>query len=112
MQSNSVQAGDIALIPFPYSDLTTQKKRPVLVLSHADARGDFICLAITSKQTLHNALLLNADDCTPALPKTSWIRLDKIFTLNSAQVIQIFGEISPSKFEKLPNQFCQTLFPL
>jgi hypothetical protein len=34
--------GDLALIPFPYSDPTAYKKRPVLVLTGPDRHDDFI----------------------------------------------------------------------
>lgn len=45
----TLEAGVIALIPFPFSDLSSFKRRPVLVLRGPDNAGDFICLAITSK---------------------------------------------------------------
>lgn len=32
---------DIVQIPFPYSDLSHQKRRPVLLLTAPDAFGDF-----------------------------------------------------------------------
>ena len=40
--------GDLVLIPFPFSDLNTTKKRPVLVLTKPDHHGDFVGLAVTS----------------------------------------------------------------
>ncbi|MCG1012537.1 type II toxin-antitoxin system PemK/MazF family toxin [Tepidanaerobacter sp. GT38] len=46
--------GDILLIPIPYSDLTSNKKRPVLVLSNDDYNTkteDIIVAAITSNIT-------------------------------------------------------------
>lgn len=46
--------GDIVGLPFPFSDLASQKKRPVLVLTQADYRGDFMGLAITSVLTEGN----------------------------------------------------------
>jgi mRNA interferase MazF len=45
-----LQVGEIILIPFPFTDLSAQKKRPILVISEVDANNDFIALAITSKQ--------------------------------------------------------------
>ncbi len=38
---------DLVLIPFPYADLGSSKKRPVLVLTNPDRHGDFIALAVT-----------------------------------------------------------------
>jgi len=35
-------AGDLVLLPFPFSDLTSAKCRPVLMLTAPDAQGDFL----------------------------------------------------------------------
>ncbi len=42
------EPGDIVLIPFPFSDLSTSKRRPVLALTSPDRHGDFIAVGITS----------------------------------------------------------------
>jgi len=44
--------GDIVLVPFPFTDQTTTKKRPALVISSApynDERPDIILMAVTSQ---------------------------------------------------------------
>jgi mRNA interferase MazF len=46
--------GDILLIPYPYSDLTAIKQRPVLVLSNSyynESHQDIVVAAITSNVT-------------------------------------------------------------
>ena len=44
--------GDIVLIPVPFSDLKSQKQRPVLIISndtYNELTEDIVVLAITSK---------------------------------------------------------------
>jgi mRNA interferase MazF len=78
--------GDIAAIPFPYSDLTTRKKRPVLVITKPDRYGDFVGLAVTSVLSVEKSLAINEESLlTGKLPKESRVRYDKIFTLHGLQ---------------------------
>jgi len=46
----NIQRGDICVLPFPFTDLTGQKKRPALALSSADEFCDIIFAFITTKR--------------------------------------------------------------
>jgi mRNA interferase MazF len=39
--------GDLLLVPFPFTDLSATKRRPVLALTDADSYGDFVALPVT-----------------------------------------------------------------
>lgn len=80
------ERGDLLLIPFPFSDLSAAKKRPVLVLTRPDAYGDFIALAVTSRP--------QTDLVQGSLPLASWIRTDRAVTLNASLVVKGFGRAS------------------
>jgi mRNA interferase MazF len=44
--------GDIILVPFPFTDQSSSKKRPAVIISsarYASERPDFIIMAITSQ---------------------------------------------------------------
>ena len=48
----SYSFGDVVLVPFPFTDQTTTKKRPAVVISSAayhDTRPDLILIAVTSQ---------------------------------------------------------------
>lgn len=78
------QPGEVLLIPFPYTDLTSSKRRPVLVLREADAFGDFLAAAITSQPGHADAIPLNQSDFQEGtLPKLSYLRAKKLYTLNT-----------------------------
>lgn len=100
-------AASIVLIPFPFSDLSGQKKRPALVLTPPDEQGDFLALAITSRSHhVHAVELANCDLVSGRLPLKSWIRTDKIFTLNRSLVLASVGQIKQEKAEAVRSRVC------
>ena len=102
--------GDLVFIPFPYADLQSSKKRPVLVLTDTDRHGDFIGLAVTSVQTPEDAVRIDNDSlATGALPKTSWIRLDKIFTLSEGGIVKVLGTLTATAMENTLHALCKRI---
>ena len=100
--------GDLVFIPFPYSDIKTTKKRPVLVLTAPDRHGDFIGLAVTSVQMDEHAVRIESPDLLQgSLPKTSWIRVDKIFTLAQDSIVKPFGALTSAAMGKVLDRLCR-----
>lgn len=98
--------GDIVLIPFPFSDLSSTKKRPVLVLSNSvynQVHKDFVVAAITSNVTERDYLVLitGEDLAEGQLKVESGIRTDKIFTFSQQIVVKKFGHICPDKMNDI-----------
>ncbi len=105
-----IQPADIVGIPFPYSDMATKKRRPVLVLTMPDDRGDFAGLAVTSVRTEKNAVCIRPEAMKSGkLPKTSWIRYDKIFTLDSSLVKKKYGSLQDEMFSETVQCLCDHL---
>lgn len=102
-----LQVAEIVLIPFPFTDLTAQKKRPILVISEVDENNDFIALAITSKQKESNVVhLTNQQLIAGTLPKESWIRTDKVFTFNTSLVLFSLAVADSETVTKALQQLC------
>ena len=105
-----IQPAEIVGIPFPYSDMSTRKRRPILVLNSPDQRGDFTGLAVTSVLAKEKSFCIRAESMRSGkLPKTSWVRYDKIFTLNSSLVINRYGALQNGVFKKIINRLCDHL---
>ncbi len=101
------ERGDLVLISFPFSDLSAAKKRPVLLLTRPDAYGDFIALAVTSRpQTDHGIALDPADLVQGSLPLASWIRTDRIVTLNASLIVKEFGRVSEAVITAAVSRIC------
>jgi len=105
-----LKSSDIVQIPFPFSDLTHQKRRPVLLLTTPDTFGDFLVAAITSQAGHDDAILLHDDDIIEGrLPKISWIRATRLFSLNRDTVIVTLGSLKPEAFERIHKKICAGL---
>ena len=102
--------GDLVLIPFPFSDLQSTKKRPVMVLTSPDRHADFIGLAVTSVAQPHHAMLVGTTDLLEGtLPEACWIRFDKIFTLSESSIVKTFGAVSPQCLQRVLQGLCSVV---
>ena len=103
----TLERGSIVLIPFPYSDLSSHKKRPVLLVTAPDRHSDFIAAGITSVEQKSDAFLLESSQLLRGrLPRRSWVRTDKLFTLSSGIVIKDFGAVRADAFERILHEIC------
>lgn len=101
------QPTEIVMLPFPFTDLSSIKKRPVLVMTQADDRGDMLVAQITSKSGYLDAVpIVGADVLQGVLPKASFIRSTKIMTVNQSLVVGRFGRITLLKFNELKQRVC------
>lgn len=53
-----LERGDLVLVPVPFSDLSSSKRRPVLAITGMDSYGDFIALPVTSRPQAEHGLPL------------------------------------------------------
>ncbi len=80
--------GELILVPYPFTDLSSKKRRPVMVIRPPDPQGDFIAMPVTSQGYHHNSLSITGQLDKGSLPKPSWVRTDRIVTLNHSLVIK------------------------
>ena len=89
--------GKIVLIPFPFTDLTSTKLRPALVLIEGEA--DCVVAFISSKvpaQPSPTEVLISEDQgefASTGLKRTSVVRLDKVATVSKRLMLGEIGEI-------------------
>jgi mRNA interferase MazF len=91
--------GDIALIPIPFTDLSSHKRRPVIVISKDDyhqATADMIVVAMTSNPatTPYSFSITTADLTIGSLNRPGRVRVDRIYTLAQAPAVRVFGRVN------------------
>ncbi|MEN9376091.1 MAG: hypothetical protein RL710_1248 [Pseudomonadota bacterium] len=103
-----LEAGTIVLIPFPYSDLSNVKKRPVLMLSQPDHQGDFVGMPLTTKRQPSPALQIAAGplNVSGSLVANSWVKTDTVFSLCETQVIKVLGCVAQTERTYCVQQLC------
>ncbi len=103
--------GKIVLLPFPFTDLTTTKRRPALVI--LERPNDIVVMFISSKipkaQEKHHIIIEKNDKDFPitGLKVSSAIYLDKIATISKNLIIGELGQITKRikrKFNKRMNK--------
>lgn len=99
--------GDVVVIPYPFTNQTRTKLRPVLVITAPDGQGDFIGLAVTSKGYHANAIALTQPDMQAGkLPRPSWVRTDKVFTLNDSLMVKTVGRVTAELLREAHSGLC------
>ena len=94
--------GTIVLVPFPFTDLSSRKKRPALIVSPDDFHEeDLILCAVTSRvpeRLSEWEVSLGARDMVEGyLPKTSIVKVGKLFTMHRSLVAGGFGSVKGEK---------------
>ena len=92
--------GEILLIPIPFTDLSSHKRRPVVVISNDKYNGEsenIIVVAMTSNPTLNaHTFTVNPSELeSGTLNRPGQIRADKIYTLAQSIVVKKFGKLKP-----------------
>ena len=97
-------AGDVVVVPFPFSDLSRAKRRPVLVI--ASSQGDDLILCQITSQIRRDpyAISLTAQDFSVgSLKQASFVRPDKLFTLDASIILYSAGHVANEKLEAIKN---------
>lgn len=99
--------GSIVLIPFPFTDLTSTKLRPALIISKTSIKSEDVILAFITSKTKqkpapHEYRITTRDIFfnQTGLKVESIIRFDKLATLNKKLILGELGLLPPIVLKK------------
>ena len=107
--------GDIVLVPFPFTNLATTKRRPAVVLCVDSAQQDFTLAFVSSQESStigfgEVALPANHHEFKPTgLTVPSKIRAAKLVTLNRSLITRRLGRLGPTMIAELDIALIQAL---
>lgn len=88
-------AGDIVLVRYPFTDQTTSKKRPAVILSprsYTDRFGDVVLMPLTSQTEQETSLALSQWQAS-GLRKPTWVK-PIIGTLSTRLIEKHLGKLT------------------
>lgn len=111
---NKYRKGDIIGMRFPFSDLTSSKYRPALIISNefTNQGNDYLMVQITSVFRDNNPYLIeiSQDDVTlNPLPKNSCVKIFKVYTLNESLIRGKITAVSEEFSTKIKSAFIDLL---
>jgi mRNA interferase MazF len=94
--------GDVVVAPFPYSDLTTSKRRPAFVVTSFEGDDVLLCQVTSkAKKDAFSISLTNGDFVSGTLHQDSFIRPNRLFTADSRIVLYKAGNVKTIKTEEV-----------
>ena len=99
--------GDILIVEFPFSNLKILKRRPILVLKVPKGE-DLLVVQITgsSYEKAYELILRNEDFKVGSLKRDSYVRIDKIASLEKSLIKYKLGSLKKEKFNEISEKIC------
>jgi mRNA interferase MazF len=95
-------AGEVVILPFPQTDLKPGKVRPALVL--VSLPGDDLILSQITSQARSDGFsisLLDTDFSQGRLPHASYVRPNRLFTVDQSVVTRSAGRVLAGKLQEV-----------
>jgi mRNA interferase MazF len=94
--------GDVVVVPFPFSDLSTSKKRPALVVAALTGEDVILC-QITSKAVSDDYAIpvSQKDFASGTLRQDSNVRPNRLFTADSNIILYRAGALTTEKVQEV-----------
>ena len=107
------QQRTLCLVPFPFSDQTGNKVRPVIIISnnrYNERAHDVVVAAITSNsQRLYRFKITNNDLEIGTLVKDSYIMIDHILRIAQRLILKPFAKLNDTKYRSLYQEIISIL---
>ncbi len=102
--------GDVIVIEFPFSDLKNTKRRPVLIIKVPKGE-DLIVAQITASSYKKpvEISLRKSDFKQGGLKRDSFVRIDKIASIEKSLIKYKIGSLKQEKFSRILEEICSFL---
>ena len=94
--------GDVVIAPIHYTDLSGSKPRPAIVLAEVGMSDWILCQVTSSPEFREREIVLSTNDLAIGqLKQQSWVRPDRLFTLNESVFHQTVARLTNAKLTEV-----------
>ncbi len=97
--------GNIVLVPFPFTDLSSEKVRPALIISKKPLGNDVVLCFFTSKKPNTKNFVLVVQSKSNGLKQNSFLLPQKIATLEKKMILGKIGGIERQDMSRVLEKF-------
>jgi len=100
--------GDIVIVSFPYTDLTSFKARPAVIVKVIDTNYNDVIVCLVSSVVplaLTSLQILLAPDDFNNLKTTSVIKVGRIATIEHSKIKAIIGKLNQQQLNEFKSKF-------
>jgi mRNA interferase MazF len=102
--------GDVVVVPFPFSDLSSSKRRPALIVTQLGGDDVILCQITTPHRADGYSIPLSpADFASGSLKHDSTIRPNRLFTADSNIIAYCAGKLSQEKVREVVEKIVQII---
>jgi len=102
--------GDVVVIEFPFSNLKSAKRRPVIIIKVP--KGEDIIVAQITGDSYENSVEISIrkeDFKQGSLKRDSYVRIDKIASIEKILIKYKAGTLKQEKFNEIIDKICSFL---
>lgn len=100
--------GDVVVLPFPYTDFSSVKKRPAVVIATLNGNNVILSQITTNQRNDEDLISLTKKDfASGSLSSNSFIIASLIFTTDSSRIEYKAGKIKLEKIKEVQNKLCE-----
>jgi mRNA interferase MazF len=100
--------GDVVVTPFPFSDLSSSKRRPALVVAQLTGDDVILCQITSRAKSDRYAITLDPEDFSSGkLRVPSNIRPNRLFTADSSIVLYRAGSVTREKLQEVASKIVE-----
>ncbi|PIO08629.1 growth inhibitor PemK [Candidatus Pacearchaeota archaeon CG10_big_fil_rev_8_21_14_0_10_34_12] len=102
--------GDIVVLDFPFSNLLDVKRRPTMIVKIPKGKDVIVSqITGTSQESSMEIKILRKDFEVGGLKVDSYLRLDKIFSIEKSLIKYKAGTLKEEKFKEILDKICSFL---